>query len=160
MNKAINGILNKLTLFLATGFGSGYAPKMPGTVGTLVAIIPLLWLQTLSLWLYGGLVLLLSLVGIYLCHKADQILKSHDNKAIVWDEFCGLWITMFAAPSGWEMIVIGFLFFRFFDIVKPWPVSWADKQVTGGFGVMLDDVIAGLMALTCVQIVTYSGVIV
>ena len=160
MNTATKGLLDKIILFLATGFGSGYAPKMPGTVGSLVAILPLLWFQTLPLWVFGAIIILASLIGILLCQKADLILKTHDNKAIVWDEFCGLWLTMFAAPQGWLTLVFGFICFRFFDIVKPWPISWADKKVSGGLGVMLDDLIAGIMAMVCVQVVTYFGILV
>jgi phosphatidylglycerophosphatase A len=71
----------------------------------------------------------------------------------VWDEFVGYWITMFMAPAGWWWIVIGFLLFRLFDIVKPWPIRWLDRNVAGGFGVMIDDVLAGLMALLCLQLI-------
>jgi phosphatidylglycerophosphatase A len=98
-------------------------------------------------------------MGVVLCDKADSLLGTHDNKAIVWDEFCGFWLTMFAAPTGLYAMVIGFICFRFFDIVKPWPVSWCDKKIKGGLGVMLDDLAAGLLALICVQIVTYYGFI-
>ena len=136
----------RLTLLLATGFGTGYSPKAPGTVGTLAAVLPLLLLQQLPLSAYGAIVIVCCLAGIMICSKADTYLGSHDNKAIVWDEFCGYWITMFAAPAGWMPIVLGFALFRFFDIVKPWPVSWADKNIQGGIGVMLDDILAGLLA--------------
>ena len=149
-----NSTLQKqLTLLLATGFGSGYAPKAPGTVGTMVAVLPLLLLQQLPLWSYGVIVVASCLVGVLICSKADVYLGSHDNKVIVWDEFCGYWITMFAAPSGWIPIVLGFMLFRFFDIVKPWPVSWADKNIQGGIGVMLDDILAGILAWSCINII-------
>jgi phosphatidylglycerophosphatase A len=73
----------------------------------------------------------------------------------VWDEIVGYLITMAAAPSGWLWIVLGFVLFRLFDILKPWPVSLADKKLHGGFGVMLDDVIAGLYALLVLQLIAY-----
>lgn len=146
---------DKLILFLATGFYSGYAPKAPGTAGSLVALLPFLLLQQLSNWLYVVIVLTAILVGIYVCQKADDLLQTHDNKAIVWDEFCGLWITLFMVPQGWHWLLIGFVLFRFFDIIKPFPISWLDKQVSGGLGVMLDDVVAGLFALSCIQLAVF-----
>jgi phosphatidylglycerophosphatase A len=71
---------------------------------------------------------------------------------VVWDEFVGYWVTMIAAPAGWQWLVVGFVLFRFFDILKPWPISWCDKKLHGGFGIMLDDVIAGIFALVCMQL--------
>jgi phosphatidylglycerophosphatase A len=73
----------------------------------------------------------------------------------VWDEFAGYFITMIAAPAGWQWIVIGFVLFRFFDILKPWPISLADKKLKGGFGIMFDDILAGLAALACMQILAH-----
>ncbi len=146
-----HGINDRIVLFLATGFCSGHAPKAPGTVGTAVAFLPYLLMQRLSTWLYVSVVIVCILIGIYLCNRADQLLQSHDNKAIVWDEFCGLWIALFMIPAGWYWLVIGFLLFRLFDILKPFPISWLDKNLKGGVGVMLDDVVAGLLTLLCIQ---------
>jgi len=69
----------------------------------------------------------------------------------VWDEFVGYWITMWLAPSGWVYIIVGFILFRIFDILKPWPISWLDKHVEGGFGIMIDDVLAGILAFAALQ---------
>ena len=136
---------------LALGFGSGAAPKAPGTCGTLVAVI-LYWpLSQLNLNQYLLMVLVTCVVGIYLCGKTAEDLGVHDHGSIVWDEFAGFWITMIAAPVGWVWVLVGFVLFRFFDIIKPWPINWIDKKVTGGLGIMLDDVVAGVMAALVLQ---------
>ena len=155
MSQNNHTFLDKLILFLATGFYSGYAPKAPGTVGSLVAIAPFFLLQQLPIWGYILAVTVAILIGIAICHMADQLMQSHDNKAIVWDEFCGLWIALFMLPDGWHWILIGFVLFRFFDIIKPFPISWLDKRIEGGLGVMIDDVVAGLFALIGIQLLVY-----
>ncbi|AFU99151.1 phosphatidylglycerophosphatase A [Simiduia agarivorans] len=138
-------------LFCALGFGSGLAPKAPGTFGTLMALPLFLILQPLPAWVYAGVVLAAFFLGIYLCGYAGRWLGVSDHGAIVWDEFVGLWIALFLVPQGWAWLVYGFLLFRLFDVLKPWPIDWADKQVKGGLGVMLDDVLAGVMAWFVVQ---------
>ncbi|MDB4535683.1 phosphatidylglycerophosphatase A [Oceanospirillaceae bacterium] len=136
---------------LALGFGSGAAPKAPGTCGTLVAVLIYWPLSQLSPEHYLLMLLVTSVMGIYICGQTAKDLGVHDHGSIVWDEFVGFWITMFAAPVGWVWVVVGFVLFRFFDIIKPWPISWIDKNITGGFGIMLDDVIAGVMAAGVLQ---------
>lgn len=138
--------------FLAFGLGSGMATKAPGTWGTLVGVLLYLPMQSLSLLSYLLIVLLSFAAGIYICQHATEKLGVHDHGGIVWDEFVGFWITMIAAPPGMLWVVVGFLLFRLFDIWKPWPIGWADKKVDGGFGIMLDDVLAGVWALLCVQL--------
>ena len=140
---------------LAFGFGSGAAPKAPGTWGTLAAVLIYWPLTQLSSDHYLLMLLVTSLMGIYICGKTAIDLGVHDHSSIVWDEFVGFWITMFAAPAGWVWVVVGFTLFRFFDIIKPWPISWIDKKITGGFGIMLDDVIAGVMAAAVIQGITW-----
>ena len=138
--------------FLAFGLGSGLAPKAPGTFGTLAAVPFYLLLQYLPVWNYL-LVLVVSMVlGIWICDRTSKDLGVHDHPGIVWDEFVGYWITMMAAPAGWLWVITGFVLFRFFDIIKPWPIRVLDKKVKGGFGIMIDDVIAGLFALVCMQL--------
>ena len=136
---------------LAFGFGSGAAPKAPGTWGTLAAVLIYWPLSQLSSDHYLLMLLVTSLMGIYICGQTAKDLGVHDHGSIVWDEFVGFWITMFAAPVGWVWVVVGFILFRFFDIIKPWPISWIDTKITGGFGIMLDDVIAGVMAAAVLQ---------
>lgn len=137
--------------FLAFGFGSGLSPKAPGTLGT-IAVIPFyVLLADLDWQNYIGICLLVSLVGIYICQVAAEHAKTHDHPGIVWDEFAGFLITMIAVPFTWINLLFGFVLFRIFDILKPWPISWLDKKVSGGLGIMLDDIVAGLFALACLH---------
>ena len=139
--------------FAAFGFGSGAAPVAPGTFGTAMAALLYVLLPAMSPWVYVTFVLMSFVAGIWLCGTTARDIGVEDHGGIVWDEFVGYWITMFMAPAGWWWIVIGFLLFRLFDIVKPWPIRWLDRNVAGGFGVMIDDVLAGLMALLCLQLI-------
>lgn len=138
--------------FLATGFGSGLSPKAPGTVGTLVAVPLYFALTQLPLWAYGLVVIFALGIGVIICQRASDELGVHDHPGIVWDEFVGLWIALFAAPDGLHWVLVGFLLFRFFDIVKPPPIGYFDKQVHGGTGIMIDDIIAGIAACCCLQL--------
>ena len=137
---------------LAFGFGSGLAPVAPGTFGTLLAVPLYLLFADMPLAVYGFIVVIACVGGICLCDKAASDLGVHDHPGIVWDEFVGLWIALFALPAGWLWIVIGFALFRLFDIWKPWPIDRLDNSIKGGLGIMLDDVVAGIYALVCVQI--------
>ncbi len=138
--------------FLAFGFGSGLAPFAPGTAGTLAVIPIYLLMQPLDLLQYGVLLGLICIIGIWICGESSRRLGVHDHGGIVWDEFAGYLITMFAVPFAWQWIIIGFLLFRLFDIWKPWPIRYIDKQLTGGLGIMLDDILAGIFAAICLQI--------
>lgn len=136
---------------LAFGFGSGLSPKAPGTAGTIVALLLYLPLSQLSLPLYIVVTAVATLLGIWLCGVTSRDLGVHDHGGIVWDEFAGFWITMIAAPAGWIWLVLGFILFRVLDILKPWPIKWVDSKIHGGIGIMLDDVLAGIMAALCLQ---------
>lgn len=146
-------ILRNPVHLLAFGFGSGLSPKAPGTVGTLVAIVPYLLFSQLPLPAYLLILLFSFGLGIYLCGKSAELLGVHDHGGIVWDEFVGFWITMLVAPQGWVWILLGFLLFRFFDILKPFPISYLDKQLGGGLGIMMDDAVAGTFAWFCLQLI-------
>ncbi len=130
--------------FLAFGFGSGLSPKAPGTAGTLVALMLWPMLASLPLELYILIVAVASIGGFYLCGKTASDLGVHDHSGIVWDEIAGFWLAMTAMPVSWIWMLAGFLLFRLFDIWKPWPIGWLDKHVDGGYGIMLDDLVAGL----------------
>jgi len=136
---------------LAFGLGSGYAPRAPGTFGTLAALP--LWplFAPLPPLIYLLLLLLLTLIGIHLCGRTAAALDSHDHPAIVFDEWVGLYATLWLLPSGWHWVVLGVVLFRLFDILKPWPIRWIDRHVAGGVGIMLDDLLAALMAWFGVQ---------
>jgi len=131
----------------AIGFGSGLASKAPGTAGTLVAVPIYLLLNQLVLWQYLAIVLVMFVAGIWICDVAAKGMGVHDDPSIVWDEIVGYLITMTASPPGWIWVIAGFVLFRLFDIFKPWPIRQIDKAVTGGTGIMLDDVVAAVFAL-------------
>ena len=143
---SIKQILSTPVLFLAFGFGSGLAKKMPGTMGTVAAVpVYLVFIQA-DFWIYSILTLFVNIVGIWICGKAADLLGEHDFGGIVWDEIAGFLITMWFVPFSWAAVILGFALFRFFDILKPWPIKWVDKQIEGGFGIMFDDVLAGIFA--------------
>jgi phosphatidylglycerophosphatase A len=137
---------------LAFGLGAGAVPKVPGTAGTLVAV-PVYWLIQ-GLGPLGYLLVVASgfLAGVYLCDRTSRDLGVHDHTGIVWDEMLGFLVTMWWAPTGWIWVLLGFLLFRIFDILKPWPIGWLDRRVPGGLGIMLDDVLAGIFALAALQL--------
>ena len=132
--------------FLAFGFGSGLSPFAPGTAGTLMAIPLYCVMVGWGLLLYSVVVVAAALLGFWICGSASRELGVHDHGGIVWDEFVGFWITMWAVPFDWLWVIIGFFVFRAFDVVKPWPINWVDKKVEGGVGIMADDILAGIMS--------------
>lgn len=143
--------------WFAFGFGTGTAPRAPGTMGTLAALVFVpVFAQFDWPWQIAW-VLLTGALGIWLCDRTARDLGVHDHPGIVWDEFVGLWIVFIAVPLTWSNLVLGFLLFRFFDVLKPWPISWLDKRVKGGLGIMVDDVLAGLMALLLLHLWLVSG---
>ncbi|MGB1951515.1 MAG: phosphatidylglycerophosphatase A [Marinobacter sp.] len=143
------GFLKDPVHLLAFGFGSGAAPRAPGTWGSLAAIplwFCIAWLPPAAYW---AVVTVAFLVGIWLCGKTADDLKVHDHGGIVWDEFVGMWIALALIPDNIYGILTAFALFRLFDVVKPWPISWIDQRAPGGLGIMVDDVVAGFMALAC-----------
>ncbi len=140
------------TGFLAFGLGSGLAPVAPGTAGTLAAIPFAVLIAQLPLW-WGLIVVAAAFVlGIYLCAEASRQLGVHDHGGIVWDEFVGLWLVIVFVPFEWPWWLAALAAFRLFDILKPWPIRWMDRKIGGGFGVMVDDLLAAVYALTVLQI--------
>lgn len=137
---------------IAFGFGSGLSPLAPGTVGTIAAVPLYFLIADWSLLAYSAFVALAALFGIWVCGVASRQLGVHDHPGIVWDEFVGLWIALWAVPAQWVWVVSGFIVFRVFDIVKPWPVSAIDRRVGGGLGIMADDIVAGIMACLTLHI--------
>lgn len=137
--------------FLGFGFGSGLIPFMPGTMGSLAAIPLVLAMAYLPLIAYIACTVAAALFGIWICDKVSFDLGVHDHGSIVWDEIVGMMIVFIAIPISWHSILLGFLLFRVFDIFKPWPISFVDKNIHGGWGIMLDDLIAGVLALACLH---------
>ncbi|MFB6434812.1 MAG: phosphatidylglycerophosphatase A [Candidatus Malihini olakiniferum] len=139
--------LSNLCHLLATGFGSGLSPRMPGTIGSLAAIPVWCFLSFLPWQLYSLMIMLSIFIGLYLCHQTAKDIGVHDHSSIVWDEFVGMWITLMAIEDQqWKCVLASFLAFRVLDIFKPWPIYWFDRTVHGGMGIMLDDVVAGLIS--------------
>ena len=135
--------------WIASGFGSGLSPFASGTAGSAAALVPWLALRELDWPLYLGAVTLAFAIGVWASGVVIAKLRIEDPGVVVWDEFVGQWITLLplvVAPRGWVWVGVAFVLFRIFDVVKPWPASWADRSVKGGFGAMLDDVIAGAYA--------------
>jgi phosphatidylglycerophosphatase A len=130
--------------FLALGFGAGLAPRAPGTAGTLVGVLLDPLLRPLGLELRILLVALMFALGVWLCGESARRLGTHDHPAIVWDEIVGYLALMLVMPAGWVAALAGFVVFRFFDILKPWPIRQLDHGVGGGFGIMLDDIMAAV----------------
>jgi phosphatidylglycerophosphatase A len=140
----------------ALGFGSGLAPFAPGTFGSIAALVPAWWLVHDPRWLSLALLLIIPL-GIAAGSYANRVLGGHDQGCIVIDEWAGQWLCLMpvvclapgllASTQGKLMVfAVALLVFRLCDILKPWPVSWADRKLKGGFGVMADDLLAGAMA--------------
>lgn len=154
MNKAKSVHTAQFTLsnpvhFCAVGFGSGLLRPAPGTWGTLVGCLLLLvvapWLGTQS-WAYWLLCMVMALLGVYLCGRTARDVGVPDHGAIVWDEIVGIFVTLCFVPFSITALCIGFVLFRLFDILKPWPIAWLDARIHGGIGIMLDDLVAALYA--------------
>ena len=144
-------LLRHPAYLLAFGGGAGLAPMAPGTVGSLVALPLYLLLLPLAPLAYGVLVAALFLLGVWACARTERDLGVHDHPGIVWDEIVGMLVTLFLAPAGWAWLLIGLGLFRLFDIWKPYPISWLNDHVKGGWGIMLDDLAAGVAAAASLQ---------
>ena len=143
------------TMFLATGFYSGLLPKAPGTWGSLVAIPLWFLLGFLSPASYGMALAGVFLVGWFVAGEAEKIIDKPDPGCVVIDEIFGMFITLFAASRHWAVVVAAFLLFRLFDIWKPFPISWLDRHINGGLGIMLDDAMAGLYAFVALRLLLF-----
>lgn len=141
--------------FIAFGFGTGAIPIAPGTFGTLIAIPFYLYLSTYSHTFYLICTIAVTLLSVWLCEKVSNEIKVEDHQGMCIDEFVGYLVTMFCAPYGWGWIILGVVLFRIFDIWKPWPIRQIDNQVKGGFGMILDDVVAGIFSLIIIQLVAW-----
>ena len=144
--------------FLALGFGSGLAPKAPGTFGTIIGL-PLFYLIAhYSLNIQLSIISLLFLVGIYLCDVAGKALGVSDHGSIVWDEIAAMMLVLTITPMHWLWWLIAFGLFRLFDIWKPFPIRQCDAKLKGGFGVMFDDLLAALYALIVLKALLWISI--
>ncbi|ERS15175.1 phosphatidylglycerophosphatase [Alcanivorax sp. PN-3] len=133
--------------WFAFGFGSGLSPVAPGTAGSALALLLWWWLARLPMPWYLLLVLALSLAEVWICGSTSGQLGLHDPSAVVWDEWVGLWLALAGLPRRWWWGTAGFVVFRLFDVIKAGPVGWADHAMPGGWGIVADDLFAGVMAL-------------
>ncbi|MDT8321942.1 MAG: phosphatidylglycerophosphatase A [Xanthomonadales bacterium] len=140
--------------FLAFGFGAGLLRHAPGTVGTLVAVPFAIPLKALPPGVFAAALALLFLLGVYLCDATSKRLGRHDPGGIVWDEMVGYWLTLAFVPVSWAWWLAAFALFRFFDIVKPWPIRSLERRIPGGLGIMLDDVLAAGYAMIVLALLT------
>jgi len=152
--------LNKIALktptgLLAFGFGSGLSPLAPGTMGTLVAIPFALALKNLSSFWFWLILVAAFFLGVWLCGRVSTKLGVHDHGGIVWDEIVGYCLTVAFIPLQWQWLLAAFLLFRVFDIFKPWPIRQLDKNVSGGFGIMIDDVLAAIYSMAILALAQY-----
>jgi phosphatidylglycerophosphatase A len=142
-----------VVLFAATGFGSGFVPVMPGTAGTAAGVVLFFILSPLSLSLYLLTTIAFIFISIWIAHQAALCLQVKDPAQIVIDEIAGYLVTMVSFPFTWQYAAAGFVLFRVFDIIKPFPARWFDRNVAGGYGIVLDDVAAGIYANIVLQII-------
>jgi phosphatidylglycerophosphatase A len=131
---------------LALGFGSGLVPRAPGTAGSLLGLAAAILAAQWSAWIAVAITVVVVVAGVWICGEGARRLGVHDHPAIVWDEIAGMMIAMLAAPPGWGWTALAFALFRAFDIIKPWPIREIDHAMRGGAGIMLDDVMAGILA--------------
>lgn len=154
--------IDRIVYWLGIGLGSGLPRRAPGTWGTVGGLIVGVPLMSLGFVPFLILTILSCIIGVWICGRTSELMGGHDDPHIVWDEWAGMWITLLpfsymvsitahflqdiSQPVAMLGLIIAFILFRFFDIIKPPPIGWADKKVAGGLGIMLDDIIAGIMA--------------
>lgn len=149
-----------LATILATGFGAGLTPIAPGTAGSALAL-PLAWLFYQDLGSAGValIALIMTLIGFWSCNRVERLWGEHDSPRIVIDEIAGQLVTFVPLVCSWPHLIVGFGLFRLFDTLKPWPAGWIDREVEGGIGVMLDDLVAGLYACGVTLLLVHGKVI-
>ena len=141
--------------FFGLGFGSGLAPKAPGTFGTLVGL-PLFWLISgYALNIQLTIIAALFIIGIYFCDVTGKALGVADDGAIVWDEIVAMMLVLVFAPFTWLGWLMAFLLFRLFDIWKPYPICYFDAKLKNGFGVMFDDLLAAIYAILVLKFIVW-----
>ena len=153
--KLSNKVWQDPIYFIAFGFGSGALPIAPGTFGTLVAIPFYLAIRSFPLAIYIALVILIMIGSMWLCEKVSREIQVDDHQGMCLDEIVGYLVTMTGAPHGMMWIITGFIFFRIFDIWKPWPINYIDKHMHGGIGMILDDVMAGIYSIFFLKLLSW-----
>jgi phosphatidylglycerophosphatase A len=146
--------MNRFILFLATGGGVGYSPVAPGTLGTLLAILVYCFLSEIPSPLYEITLVGFFFLSVWVSENAARLFGKEDDQRIVIDEVIGFLITMLWVPKTLPCVIIGFFLFRFFDILKPFPIRRLEKGFKGGFGIVLDDVVAGVYANIILRLIS------
>lgn len=154
-------VWEKLIYWLGIGLGSGLPKRAAGTWGTVGGLVVTIPMLALGFWGFLAVTVMGALVGSYICGKTSDLMGVHDDPHIVWDEWVGMWVSLLpilwlhfyddGLLQGHQLSLLllyfaAFVAFRFFDILKPFPIKWVDKNVSGGFGILIDDILAGLMA--------------
>ncbi len=143
--------------WIACGFGAGFAPKAQGTFGSAAALLPWLLLRALPLPAYLLVVLAVFALGVWACNVAGRLLGVDDHRSLVIDECVGQWIALLPALfAPWWIVLAGFVLFRLFDVWKPWPIRWLDRHLKSGMGVMVDDVVAGVVAALTLAVLMHA----
>lgn len=161
----------KIIYWCGIGLGSGLPKRAPGTWGTVAGLIIAFPMMLFGFWIFIAITIFACLIGSYICGKTSNLMGVHDDPHIVFDEWVGIWITLlplvylhtpiyiyFFNTESCIFMGIAFILFRFFDIIKPFPIKWVDKNVSGGFGILIDDILAGIMAMITliIIIITYG----
>jgi len=140
--------LNRVAKVIATALGAGYSPIAPGTCGTAVAVPLAYALRSVPIWQFVAITVVITAIGIWAADRADRAWGTHDNGRIVIDEVAGYLVTMTLVSRGhWAPIVVGFVMFRVLDSLKPPPIRWFEDNLPGGWGVVLDDIAAGVIGM-------------
>ena len=135
-----------MIVFFATGFFAGRIPVAPGTFGTIIGLIPCFFISLLDIYFAFICTVLFILAAIWIAHNAEKILDKPDPGCIVIDEMAGIMITLLGHHFNFVTVVSGFVIFRCFDVLKPFPVSYVEKRLPGGMAVVCDDVVAGILS--------------
>ena len=150
MGKKIKKALARVEIFLATGFGTGLSPLAPGTAGSIVGLIIFLPILSMPFFFQLGFIVVSFFLGVWITERAALEIGIKDPPEIVFDEFVGIWVALLGTTN-WFLIIPIFVFFRLLDIFKPWPISFFDRNLGGGWGIMLDDLAAGIIVFSVIQ---------
>ena len=149
--------MQRLIKILATWFGCGLAPKVPGTFGTLGAL-PLVWaFSFFDPMHYMLATVTFAVIAIFVAHLYEVMTGQHDSGEVVIDEVAGFLVTMTWTPFAWKYVIVGFALFRFFDVLKPFPISYFDRNIKGGVGIVADDLVAGILSNIILQALLQMG---
>jgi phosphatidylglycerophosphatase A len=145
--------LRTLNYLVATCLGAGFSPVAPGTAGSLIAVLLFYFLSPIPVWILIPVLLILFFAGVYAGTRIEKE-KGKDPSIVVIDEFVGMGISLMFLEKDWRIFLIAFIFFRLFDITKPPPINLSQK-LAGGYGIMIDDMLAGIYALILTHLIVH-----